>query len=135
LRPPILSPQIRQIAAQAVDKTRAFTNLAHLIDVELLQEAFSLTRKDGAPGIDGVTGDEYAKDLRSNLEDLHDRLRTGRYRATPVRRVWIKKEDGGERPLGITLLRGQSRPKSRGNAAHTDLRAGLLFFFIWIPSR
>jgi len=101
LRPPILSPEIRQIAAQAADKTRAFTNLAHLIDVELLQEAFCLTRKDGAPGSDGVTGDEYAKNLRSNLEDLHDRLRTGRYRAMPVRRVRIKKEDGGERPLGI----------------------------------
>jgi RNA-directed DNA polymerase len=101
LRTPILSPKLRQIAAQAVDKTRAFTNLAHLIDVELLQEAFDLTRKDGAPGVDGVTGDEYAKDLRSNLVDLHDRLRTGRYRATPVRRVWIRKEDGGERPLGI----------------------------------
>ncbi len=100
MRPPILSPKLRQIAAQAVDKTRAFTNLAHLIDVELLQEAFRLTRKDGAPGSDGVTGLEYGKNLKSNLEDLHDRLRTGRYRAKPVARAWIEKEDGSKRPLG-----------------------------------
>lgn len=83
-----------------MDKTRAFTNLAHLIDVELLREAFHLTRKDGAPGSDGVTGWEYAKDLETNLEDLHNRLRKGHYRAMPVVRVWIKKEDGGERPIG-----------------------------------
>ena len=74
--------------------------MAHLIDVELLREAFRLTRKDGAPGSDGVTGKEYAKNLKSNLEDLHNRLRTGRYRARPVMRTWIEKEDGSKRPIG-----------------------------------
>jgi RNA-directed DNA polymerase len=101
LRSQTLSPKLRQIAAQAADSTWAFTNLAHLIDGELLREAFRLTRKDGAAGIDGVTGDEYAENLGSNLADLHDRLRTRRYRATPTRRVWIGKEDGSERPISI----------------------------------
>ena len=95
-----LSQRFRQIAAQAADKTWAFTNLAHLIDAELLQEAFRLTRKDGAPGVDGVTGEQYAENLQENLEDLHNRLRTGRYRAQPVSRTWVDKEDGGKRPIG-----------------------------------
>jgi group II intron reverse transcriptase/maturase len=74
--------------------------LAHLIDVELLQEAFRLTRKDGAPGVDGVTGEQYAKNLGENLADLHDRLRTGKYRAQPVSRTWVDKDDGSKRPIG-----------------------------------
>jgi group II intron reverse transcriptase/maturase len=83
-----------------VDKAWVFTNLAHLIDMDLLREAFRLTRKDGAPGIDGVTGKEYARNWKSSLEDLCTRLQTGRYRATPVMRAWIGKEDGSKRPIG-----------------------------------
>jgi group II intron reverse transcriptase/maturase len=78
-----------------------FTNLAHLIDLELLREAYRLTRKDGAPGADGRTGKEYAERLEANLKDLHERLRSQTYRATPVRRVRIPKASGGERPIGI----------------------------------
>lgn len=100
MRSRILSMEVRQIAAQAVDKTRVFTNLAHLIDMDLLREALRLTRKDGAPGSDGVTGKEYVRNWKANLEDLHNRLRTGRYRATPVMRAWIGKEDGSKRPIG-----------------------------------
>ena len=98
---PPLSTRLRQIAAQAADKTWVFTNLAHQIDKELLREAFHLTRKDGAAGVDEVTGFEYEADLESNLADLHERLRTQRYRATPARRVRIPKEDGSERPISI----------------------------------
>ena len=98
---PTLSTKLCRIAAQAVDRTRVFTNLAHLIDVELLHEAYRRTRKDAAAGVDKVTGREYAENLESNLVDLHDRLRTGHYRAQPVRRVLIEKEDGRQRPLGI----------------------------------
>ena len=99
-----LSTNLRQIAAQAADQTRVFTNLAHLIDIDLLREAFHLTRKDGAPGVDGVTGWEYAKNLESNLKELHERLRTCRYRATPVRRTSLPKDDGGRRPIGIPIF-------------------------------
>ncbi len=99
-----LLTNLRQIAAQAVDQTRVFTNLAHLIDMDLLREAFRLTRKDGTPGVDGVTGWEYARNLESNLKDLYERLRTCRYRATPVLRSSLPKDDGGRRPLGIPIF-------------------------------
>ena len=80
---------------------RAFTNLAHYIDLEFLREAYRLTRKTGAPGIDGVTGKEYEADLEGNLQRLLDRFKSGRYRAPDVRRVHIPKGQGKTRPLGI----------------------------------
>src|SRR5262245_32825328 len=66
-----------------------------------MQEAYRLTRKDGSPGIDGVTADEYATNLDANLLDLLDRIKSGRYQAPPVRRAYIPKTDGSWRPLGI----------------------------------
>lgn len=99
-----LSTTLHQIAAQAADKARVFTTLAHRIDEELLLEAYRLTRKDGAPGIDGQTGKQYAETLESNLKELHERLRTRRYRATPARRVRIRKEDGSERPIAVSAF-------------------------------
>jgi group II intron reverse transcriptase/maturase len=81
-----------------------FTTLAHLIDVDFLMEAFGRTRKDAAVGVDGVTAADYALDLDANVRDLHERLRTGRYHAPPVRRVWLTKEDGRKRPIGVPAL-------------------------------
>ena len=75
--------------------------LAHLIDVELLREAYHQTRRDGAPGVDGVTAAEYAANLEANLTDLHARLRNGRYDAPPVKRTYVPKEDGSQRPIGM----------------------------------
>jgi len=66
-----------------------------------MQEAYRLTRKDGAPGIDGATAADYAKNLEANLVDLLDRIKSGRYKAPPVRRTYIPKMDGSRRPLGI----------------------------------
>jgi len=82
----------------------AFTTLAHLIDVEFLTEAFRRTRKQAAPGVDGVTAEEYARDLDANLRDLYQRMRSGTYRAQPVRRGWVPKDGGDDRPIGITAL-------------------------------
>jgi retron-type reverse transcriptase len=79
----------------------AFTTLAHLIDVDLLREAYRRTRKDGAPGIDGVTAQADAEPREANLANLYERLRRGQYRAPPVRRTYVDKEDGGQRPIGI----------------------------------
>jgi RNA-directed DNA polymerase len=59
------------------------------------------TRKDAAPGIDGVTAKQYAENLEENLRELHQRIREQRYRAQPVRRVWLEKEDGSRRPIGV----------------------------------
>lgn len=77
-----------------------FTTLAHLIDVETLREGYKRTRKDGSPGVDGVTAEEYAENLEENLEKLHERLKKKEYKAPPVKRTYIEKEDGSKRPIG-----------------------------------
>ena len=71
------------------------------VDVEWLMEAVRLTRKDGAPGIDGVTARQYEERLEENLQSLLDRAKSGEYRAPAVRRVFIPKGDGSKRPIGI----------------------------------
>jgi len=81
-----------------------FTTLVHLIDVDFLREAFHRTNQKGAPGIDRMTAKKYAENLEENLQDLYERLRSGRYRATPVERVWLDKEDGSKRPIGKPVL-------------------------------
>jgi RNA-directed DNA polymerase len=79
----------------------ALSTLHHVIDLEWLKEAYRLTRKNGAPGIDGVVAADYAEKLEANLLDLLDRIKTGRYQAPPVRRAYIPKADGSRRPLGL----------------------------------
>jgi group II intron reverse transcriptase/maturase len=80
----------------------SFTTLAHHIDLDWLREAFRLTRKDGAAGVDGQTAATYAADLEANLRSLLDRAKSGTYKAPPVRRVHIPKGKGTEtRPIGI----------------------------------
>jgi group II intron reverse transcriptase/maturase len=81
-----------------------FTTLAHLIDEEFLKEAFKNIRKKAAAGVDGVTAKEYAAKLDANISDLYGRMRSGRYTAPPVRRVWLEKDDGKQRPIGIPAL-------------------------------
>jgi RNA-directed DNA polymerase len=76
-------------------------SLHHVIDLEWMKEAYRLTRKDGAAGIDGVTATDYEANLAVNLMDLLDRIKSGRYKAPPVRRTYIPKADGTQRPLGI----------------------------------
>jgi len=101
LRSPTVTPKLQRIAAQAArDSARVFTPLAYLIDEDFLREAYRHTSKSSAPGIDGVTAEAYAEHLDENLRDLHERLRSGRYQAAPVERVWIEKEDGSQRPIG-----------------------------------
>jgi RNA-directed DNA polymerase len=101
LRSPTVTPKLQRIAAQAArDPDWVFTTLAHLIDEDFLREAYRRTSKSSAPGIDGVTAQTYAEHLDENLRDLHERLRSGRYQAAPVERVWIEKDDGGQRPIG-----------------------------------
>lgn len=77
-----------------------FTTLAHLLDQELLREAYRRTNKSSAPGCDGVTAADYAEHLDDNLRDLHERLRSGRYIPPPVERTWLPKDDGSQRPIG-----------------------------------
>jgi len=92
----------RWIAEQAREHPdRVFTSLHHLIDLDWMVEAWTLTRKDGAVGVDGMTATEYERNLEANLSSLLDRIKSGRYVAPPVRRHFIPKADGTKRPLGI----------------------------------
>lgn len=112
-RSPTISTQLHQIAEQAREHPdRIFTSLAHLIDVDFLGEAYSKTRKDAAAGVDGITAEEYSWNLEDNLRDLHVRMRSQRYKATPVKRSWIAKEDGSQRPLGMPILEDKIAQRS-----------------------
>ncbi len=95
--------RIRQAAMK--DKRERFTSLMHHIyDLSMLREAYYGLKRDAAPGVDGERWREYGEELESNLEELSGRLRRGAYRARPVRRVYIPKADGRQRPLGVTAL-------------------------------
>jgi RNA-directed DNA polymerase len=97
-----LSTKRQRIAELARSKRGvALSTLHHVIDLEWMEEAYRLTRKDGATGIDGVTAADYASNLEANLLDLLERIKSGRYQAPPVRRVYIPKTDGSLRALGL----------------------------------
>jgi len=108
-----ISTKLHQIAEQArQNPDRIFTSLAHLIDVDLLREAYSKTRKDGSPGVDGVTSSQYGQNLEDNLQDLHRSLKERRYKAPPVKRGWIEKDDGCNRPLGMPTFEDKVAQRS-----------------------
>ncbi len=97
-----VSTKLHAIAEQAVRyPDTVFTTLMHNIDVEFLFEAFRRTRQDAAPGVDGVTAEDYAVHLGENLRSLHARMRSGHYKAPPVKRKWLDKEGGAQRPIGM----------------------------------
>ncbi len=81
-----------------------FRTLAHLINEEMLERSFCELKRDAAAGVDEMTAREYGKSLRENLKGLHTRLRERRYRAQPLKRVYIEKEDWKKRPLSIPAL-------------------------------
>jgi len=81
-----------------------FTALLHHLTVDLLRESFYALKRKAAPGVDGVTWQEYETGLAGRLIDLHSRVHRGAFRAQPSRRVYIQKEDGRQRPLGIAAL-------------------------------
>jgi RNA-directed DNA polymerase len=86
------------------NKEMKFTALLHHLTVDLLRESFYSLKRKAAPGVDGVTWQEYETGLEDRLVDLHGRVHRGAYRALPSRRVYIKKEDGRQRPLGVATV-------------------------------
>ena len=98
---PVSTKQARIAELARKNPSMAFTSLNHHLDVEMLRRAFELTRKDGAAGIDGRTAADYEEHLERNLEALLGRIKSGSYKAPPVRRAFIPKADGSQRPLGI----------------------------------
>jgi RNA-directed DNA polymerase len=105
--------QHRESVSQALERVRTaarqrkkerFTALFHHISVEFLRTAFFALMRDAAPGIDGLTWQEYEADLDRRIEDLHERVQRGAYRALPSRRRYIPKPDGRQRPLAVAAL-------------------------------
>jgi group II intron reverse transcriptase/maturase len=86
------------------DKRARFTALLHHVTVNLLRDSFLALKRQAAPGVDGITWEQYEVDLESRLRDLHGRVHRGAYRAQPSRRTYIPKADGRLRPLGIAAL-------------------------------
>jgi RNA-directed DNA polymerase len=78
--------------------------LRHIYNLDTLRMAYFSLKKEAAPGVDGETWRHYGEELEGNLQDLSERLKRGAYRAKPVRRVYIPKADGRQRPLGVTAL-------------------------------
>src|SRR5215469_13567668 len=105
--------QGREAVSQAQDRIREAVNrnkkekltaLLHHVSADVLRWAFFNLKKRAAPGVDGLTWVDYAADLERNLTDLHARVHSGAYRASPSRRKYIPKADGKQRPLGIAAL-------------------------------
>jgi len=95
--------RVRQAASK--DKKLRFTALLHHIyNPETLRKAYFSLKKEAAPGVDGETWRHYGETLEDNLQDLSHRLKRGAYRAKPVRRAYIDKNDGRKRPLGVPAL-------------------------------
>jgi group II intron reverse transcriptase/maturase len=94
--------RVRQAARQR--KKERFTALLHHVSVDLLRLAFFALKRDAAPGVDGLTWQDYEANLEPRLADLHDRVHRGAYRAQPSRRRYIPKPDGRQRPLAVAAL-------------------------------
>ena len=94
--------RIRKAAKER--RKERFTALFHHISIELLEEAFYELKQNAAPGVDQLTWNDYEAALERNIEDLHDRVQRGAYRALPSRRVYIPKPDGRQRPLAVAAL-------------------------------
>jgi RNA-directed DNA polymerase len=86
------------------DKKARFTSLLHHVDEAALERSFRGLKRHASVGVDGETVTSYEEGLQERLRDLCKRVHTGRYRAKPVRRVYIPKADGGQRPLGVPAL-------------------------------
>jgi RNA-directed DNA polymerase len=85
-------------------KQERFTALLHHLTIDLLRESYYALKRRAAPGVDGVSWQQYEQGLEERLTDLHGRVHRGAYRAQPSRRVYIPKADGRQRPLGIASL-------------------------------
>ena len=100
-----MSPELLKVVERARREPEArFHSLAHLIDAPALRRSYGRLRKGAAVGVDGVTKEQYGRDLEVRLQDLHERLKSQRYRHQPIRRVHIPKDQGKTRPIGISAF-------------------------------
>src|SRR5260370_18534451 len=110
--------QSRESVSQALERIRKvvrerkkerFTALFHHISIDLLERSFFELKEDAAPGVDRLTWKDYEADLERKLEDLHERVHRGAYRALPSRRVYIPQTDGRPRPPAVAAPEGKNR--------------------------
>ena len=100
-----MSTALRKIADKAkLEPKLSFTSLAHILTKDFLKETWRQMNRKGAGGVDGETVEQFERNLDERVEDLVSRLKTGRYKAPPVRRVEIPKGNGKTRPLGIPTV-------------------------------
>ena len=122
--------RVRQAARQR--KKEKFTALLHHITVDTLRVAYYALKRKAAPGVDGVTWEDYEADLEPRLADLHGRVHRGAYRPQPSRRTYIPKADGKQRPLAIAALEDkivQSATAMVLNAIYEEEFLGLSYGF------
>jgi RNA-directed DNA polymerase len=118
--------RVREVARR--DKDARFTALLHHVSLERLVLAYWALSPKAAPGVDGVTWQDYGQDLVANLRDLHDRVHSGRYRARPSRRAYIPKADGRLRPLGIAALEDKILQRAVAGVLNAVYEADFLGF-------
>ncbi len=117
---------VREAARE--DKGRSFTTLLHHVTPHLLLDSFEALRRDAASGVDAVTWAEYREGLMGRLSDLHDRVHSGRYRAKPSKRIYIEKDDGRLRPIGIAALEDKIVQKAVARILEAIYEADFLGF-------
>ena len=96
----------------------------HIYNIDMLRLSYLEIKRNAAPGVDKETWKSYGKDLEKNLYDLSDRLKSGAYKAKPVRRVYIPKTDGKLRPLGVTALEDKIVQRAYSSGIEYNLRSG-----------
>src|SRR3970282_1585539 len=113
--------RVRQAARR--DRKARFTALLHHVDNrEALRAAYLNLKREAAPGVDGETWRHYGEALEGNLHDLAGRLQRGAYRAKPVRRVYIPKADGRQRPLGVPVPEDKLGQRATGEVVGSEER-------------
>ncbi len=125
--------RIRQAARS--NKKERFTALGRHVTMEALVDAFYAIAKNAAAGIDGVTWRDYEVGLERKLADLHARVLSGAYRATPSRRVHIPKPDGGRRPLAVAALEDRKVQRAVADVLNAIYEEDFLGFSYGFPRR
>src|SRR5262245_27009109 len=101
-----MSTELERITKLARENRRLqFISIAHLLTPEALMEAFKSLRKDASAGVDGVIYGEYQKEAGRRIQELCERVKAKRYKAQPLRRIYIPKENGKQRPISIPMVR------------------------------
>jgi group II intron reverse transcriptase/maturase len=119
--------RVRQ-AAKGDKKLRFTALLHHIYNLDTLRGAYLSLKREAAPGVDGETWRHYGEELEKNLRDLSTRLQRGAYRAKPVRRVYIPKADGRQRPLGVTSLEDKIVQRAAVEVLNAIYETGFLGF-------